>query len=143
MSKLYKKYSKLKIKDDTALYLFKTGIFYIFIDEDAKLVSSRLNLKLTNLNQDVVKCGFPVTQLEKYTKLINEANFSFKIVDSSKDVVFLPEEYTIDEKIHNLMKKISQTNSNEISISQAFEFISDISEESKILLEELENGEEK
>lgn len=142
MSKLYKKYVALKIQDDSALYLFKTGIFYIFLDEDAKLVSSRLNLKLTNLNQDIVKCGFPVSQLEKYTKLINNANLSFKIVDSSKDMIFSPQEYTIDEKVHNLIKKISQTNSDEISISAAFDFISDISEESKLLLEELEYGKE-
>ena len=142
MSKLYKKYVTLKVQDDSALYLFKTGIFCIFLDEDAKLISTKLNLKLTNLNQDVVKCGFPVTQLEKYTKLINNANLSFKIVDSSKDMIFSPQEYTIDEKVHNLIKKISQTNSDEISISAAFDFISDISEESKLLLKELEYGKE-
>ena len=142
MSKLYKKYIILKIQDTSVLYLFKTGIFFVFLDEDAKLVSSRLNLKLTNLNQDIVKCGFPVSQLEKYTKLINNANLSFKIVDFSRDVVFSPQEYTIDEKVHNLIKKISQTNSDEISISEAFEFISDISRESKILLEEFKYGKE-
>lgn len=142
MSKLYKKYVRLKLQDGSALYLFKTGIFCIFLDEDAKLVSSRLNLKLTNLNQDIVKCGFPVSQLEKYTKLINNANLSFKIVDFSRDVVFSPQEYTIDEKVHNLIKKISQTNSDEISISEAFEFISDITKESKELLKEFEYGKE-
>ena len=54
MSKLYNKYLELKSKDDTYLYLFKSGMFYIFLDEDAKIVSEKLNLKLTNFNDSVL-----------------------------------------------------------------------------------------
>lgn len=57
MSKLYKQYVSLKIKDSNKMYLFKCGIFYIFLDEDAKIMSKFLDLKLTNLNSVVVKCS--------------------------------------------------------------------------------------
>lgn len=58
MSKLYEKYKNLKSENATKLYLFKSGIFYIFLDEDAIKMSNLLNLKLTNLNETIVKCGF-------------------------------------------------------------------------------------
>ena len=54
MSKLYEKYLVLKQRETNKLYLFKSGIFYLFLDDDAKKVSSLLNLKLTNLNKNVV-----------------------------------------------------------------------------------------
>lgn len=50
MSKLYQTYAALKMQNSSQLYLFKSGIFYIFLDEDAKLISTKFNLKLTNLN---------------------------------------------------------------------------------------------
>ena len=53
MSKIYEKYLKLKSSSNyekNTLYLFKSGIFFIFIDNDAKLASNLLNLKLVKLN---------------------------------------------------------------------------------------------
>lgn len=52
MSKIYDKYLELKSSSDcvsNTLYLFRTGLFYIFIDNDARLVSNLFNLKLGNL----------------------------------------------------------------------------------------------
>ena len=49
-SKLYANYVSLKIKSPYKKYLFKSGIFYIFIDDDAKELHKLLNLKLGNLN---------------------------------------------------------------------------------------------
>lgn len=60
MSKLYEKYSQLKRLDSSKYYLFQSGIFYIFIDQDAIFMSSALNLKLTHLNNEILKCGFSV-----------------------------------------------------------------------------------
>lgn len=58
MSKLYAKYISLKAKDSNQLYLFKSGIFYIFLDADAKKVARALNLKLTKFNDTIFKCRF-------------------------------------------------------------------------------------
>ena len=53
MSKLYNKYLSLKQLDASKFYLFKSGIFYIFLDDDAKIVSEKLGLKLTYLNENI------------------------------------------------------------------------------------------
>ena len=65
MSKLYKKYVLLKINNPKKIYLFESGIFYIFIHDDAVLMANMLNLKLTNLNSAIMKCGFPVKSADK------------------------------------------------------------------------------
>lgn len=44
------------------------GAFYVFLDEDAKEISKQISLKLTKLNDDIVKCGFSINSLEKYIK---------------------------------------------------------------------------
>ncbi len=134
MSKLYQTYVALKIQDSSQLYLFKSGIFYIFIDEDAKLISSLFNLKLTNLNSMIVKCGFPTSQLEKYANLFEIANLSFKIIDTLDKTVYSPKEFILDAKLQLFLKKISSVRAYDLSISSAYEFIDTISKESKSLL---------
>lgn len=136
MSKLYQKYLTLKEQNPKQLYLFKSGIFYIFLDEDAKLMSPILNLKLTNLNSVILKCGFPVSQLNKYANLIKKNHFSFKIIDLSENKSFLPDDYILDSKIKNLIKKIAEVDSDNLSISSAYEFIENISKECKEILGE-------
>ncbi|MBD8923163.1 hypothetical protein EGR52_07040 [bacterium] len=136
MSKLYQTYVALKIQDSSQLYLFKSGIFYIFIDEDAKLISSLFNLKLTNLNSMIVKCGFPTSQLEKYANLFEIANLSFKIIDTLDKTVYSPKEFILDAKLQLFLKKISSVRAYDLSISSAYEFIDTISKESKSLLGE-------
>ena len=59
MGSIYNKYVKLKEKDEKYLYLFNSGNFYIFLDEDAIEVSRVTLLKLTNYSNDIYKCGFP------------------------------------------------------------------------------------
>ena len=58
MSKLYKKYISLKIENPNKIYLFRVGIFYIFLDDDARLMWTILKLKLTKLNSVIFKCYF-------------------------------------------------------------------------------------
>lgn len=81
MSKLHNAYISIKKSDKDTIILFKTGIFYVLLENDARLVSSILNLKLTQLNLDVVKCSFPINSLDKYLKLLTKNNFNVKIVN--------------------------------------------------------------
>ena len=140
MSKLYQTYAALKMQDSSQLYLFKSCIFYIFLDEDAKLISTKFNLKLTNLNSIVVKCGFPTSQIEKYTNLFNIANISFKIVDVQKNELYSPKDFILDKNILSFLQKISSTNAYDLSISEAYDFIESISKESKIFIGDYNNG---
>lgn len=94
MSRLYKKYLELKRCNKEKLYLFKAGIFYLFLEDDARFMSEKLKLKLTNLNEKVVKCGFPTSKLDKYARWLDSHNFVWEIIEfnyinlNSKDIVY-------------------------------------------------------
>ena len=81
MSNLYELYKQLKEYNKEQLYLFKTGIFYIFLDEDAKTIEKYIPLKITNYNKDTEKCGFPSNAKDKYLKLINLCNLKVTIIN--------------------------------------------------------------
>lgn len=84
MSKLYNRYKTLKNKEDI-IYLFKVGMFYVILDDDAKIISKLLNLKLIPLNSEVNKCGFPINSLEKYEKILKENKVKYKIIEDSEN----------------------------------------------------------
>lgn len=82
MSKLHNAYLSIKKDDKDTIILFKSGMFYTLLENDARLVSSILNLKLTKLNLEVVKCSFPINSLDKYLGLLIKNNFNIKIVNN-------------------------------------------------------------
>ena len=105
MSKLYKRYNELKATNDNQLYLFKSGMFFIFLDNDAKLISNELNLKLTKLNDNIVKCGFPINSFEKYSNLLKERGFEFSIIDENSSIVTSTSNYLNNIEIVNMINK--------------------------------------
>lgn len=84
ISKLYNRYKTLKNKEDI-VYIFKVGMFYVILDDDAKILSKLLNLKLIPLNSEVNKCGFPINSLEKYEKILKENKVKYKIIEDSEN----------------------------------------------------------
>ena len=127
MSKLINKYKELKQNDSTTLYLFKSGIFYIFLDKDAKLMSPLLNLKLTNLNSEVLKCGFPINSLNKYISKLDETSYKIKIIDpnnNNNNSLSLN-----NEKVKKLFDKISKIDINNLSVKESFELLDYIKKE--------------
>lgn len=137
MSKLYERYLLLKKQNPSILYVFKSGVFYIFLDEDAIKMSSLLNLKLTNLNESVLKCGFPINNLSKYSDLIRLAGYQMRIVDSSTNVTYSSNEYILNNQIKEFIQKLSQVDSNQLSISEAYSFIENINKQAKSFIKEL------
>ena len=123
MSKLYNKYLYLKKSDSTKCYLFKVGIFYIFLDEDAKLISKELGLKLTNLNEDIVKCGFPSSNISKYITLLDSANISYQIVDENLNSISTEKEYITDINSTTILNAIRKTDINKLSPINAFNML--------------------
>lgn len=81
--KLYDKYLELKKENNDNLYLFKSGIFYIFLDKDAIKVNSITTLELTKYSKNIFKCGFPKQSLEKYLNIFN--NLGIKITLTRDD----------------------------------------------------------
>ena len=137
MSKLYERYLLLKKQNPSTLYLFKSGIFYIFLEDDAKKMSLLLNLKLTNLNEAVLKCGFPVNNLSKYSSLIQEAGYQVNIVDSTTEKTHTSGEYILNSDIKNFMQKLSVIDSNTLSISEAYSIIDNINHQAKEFVKEM------
>ena len=133
MSKLYEKYKILKNQNNSKLYLFKSGIFYIFLDDDAVKMSKLLNLKLVNLNQEILKCGFPVKTSEKYLNLIKLNNYEVDIIDSKSDIYYNSNNYIFNDMSKKFIKDISNIDYYNLSVSEAFELIKDITTRAKEL----------
>lgn len=133
MSKLYEKYKFLKSNNSSKLYLFKSGIFYIFLDEDAKFVSNILNLKLTNLNDTILKCGFPVSNISKYLNLFKEYNLDVEILDSILENSSSYRDYISNSDIKNFLDEISNINAESLSIKEAYCLIDKIIVQAKDL----------
>ena len=115
MSKLQNQYEILKKKDENKIYLFKVGIFYNILNEDAKTVSKAIGLKLTDLGPNLIKCGFPVSNLEKNNNLLKSKNLDYEVVSAS----------TSSESTNatSIIQKIKKLDMNNTTYKQAFDFL--------------------
>lgn len=129
MSKLYNQYTILKINNPNKFFLFKCGIFLIFLDEDAKMMSKILNLKLGNLNSEIVKCGFPEISLNKYLNILNALNYEVEIVDMPDNSQINSQKYLENLKTQNVIQEILETDVDKLSISQTYDFLTKIQKE--------------
>ena len=84
--------------------LVNSGNFYIARGKDAVLLHNVLNLKVNCLETEVCKVGFPLNSLEKYTKLIEEKQYSYIV-------------YNYDSKLEklNILKYYNGKYLNEIN----------------------------
>ena len=137
MSKLYECYLDLKANEsnsDNTLYIFKSGIFFIFLDNDAQIASKLLNLKITFLTEDVVKCGFPINALKKYTNILKRTSYNFKIVDNIKNLSYSIKDYELDQDTKELLSKIASIETNSLSVKEAYDFIDIIKNSANLII---------
>ena len=127
MSKLYKQYVLLKINNPNKIYLFKCGIFYIFIDDDAKIMANILDLKLVPLNSVIMKCGFPVKSANKYFNILKSSDYQIEIIPS---IQLAPSvninTYIMNQKFNNIIFNFINTDISSLSIKEAFELLVDL-----------------
>ena len=127
MSKIYNKYIELRNKSNSnTLYLFKYGIFLIFVDNDAKLISEYLHLKLTPLNNNIVKCGFPINSLSKYINLLKATPYNVEIVELDNDKTISTFDFLYYDNLKNIADELLKVNVETLSISQIYDFVLDI-----------------
>ena len=93
----------LQRKDEGKIILANSGTFYIARGRDAVLLHNILNLKVNCMETEVCKVGFPLNALEKYTKLIEEKDYSYIV-------------YNYDSKLSKLsiIKKYKGKNLNNV-----------------------------
>lgn len=108
-SKILEKYEELKKENKEKIFLFKSGNFYIAINEDATVLNKILGFKITNFSTESKKCGFPTSSLNKYKKVLLDNNVDFdEITNYTLDLPNKPKdliEYIISIDINNIDSK--------------------------------------
>lgn len=135
MSKLYDKYTKLKENNSDLVYLFKSGIFYIALDEDAIKLSKDLKLKLGKLNEQIVKVGFPVSSRERYVRLLEALNIHFQFVDDTYGVIENYSDYANNEKLKSIVHKILCIDFDNLTFKEAFDFLLGVQKDLQVIYE--------
>lgn len=144
MSKLYKEYVLRKIQNPNKIYLFKCGIFYVFIDADAQLMSNILGLKLIPLNSCILKCSFPVSASNKYFNILKNLDYDIEIVFLNKEISSLNiNNYFINKNCHKAICDFLTINVESLSISQAFDLLYQLQSTFKELEKEINKNEKK
>ena len=105
------------------IFLFKSGIFYLALDKDAYHLSNIFNLKLTNLNNEVKKAGFPCNSIEKYMNLFQAYNINYKIVNVDTNTCYSVSEFKQNEGTKEIIQSIKNLNIDSLSISEAYNFL--------------------
>lgn len=140
MSKLYSKYLEQKALNPDILYLFKSGIFYMALNEDANRLSDTLSLKVTNITDKLYKCCFPVSKSDYYFKTLESLNIDYKIIDPSQNVVLNYAEYKDNEKFNSIITNLIKLDLNKTSFQDAYIILTNTIHDLKQILE---NGAEK
>lgn len=99
MSKIYNEYLRLKNIDNSKIYLFRSGNFYIFVGDDCDLINENVVLKKTSFSKETYKCGFPINSLEQYLKVFNNHKLNIQIVEEIDEKVY---EKTLTELIRKI-----------------------------------------
>ena len=129
MSKLYKSYQKLKEKNPQKIYIFKSGMFYICLEEDAKKISETFGFKTTKLNENIIKAGFPTSRLNYYIEQLENRKIEFEIVDQDYSKIQNYEDYMNNNKLKKIVKEIKRIDLNNISFREAYEMLAKIKQD--------------
>lgn len=132
MSKLMKKYLDLKKEDASSIYIFRIGIFYNILNEDAKILNEKLGLKLTSLSPEIIKCGFPISSLEKYTKKMDNLQIKYKVIDDLPKNTNITD-YSKNIEVKKILKTISEADLNNMKPVEALNFLMLLQEKIKSL----------
>ena len=135
MSKLYSKYLDQKALNPNELYLFKSGIFYMALNEDANRLSDALSLKVTNITDKLYKCCFPVSKSDYYFKTLESLSINYKIIDPSQNVVLNYAEYKDNERFNGIITNLLKLDLNKTSFQDAYIILTNTIHDLKQILE--------
>ena len=125
---LKEKYYKYKDIYDKYLVIIKIGNFYICLNEDVTILSNIFRFKIIE-SKNFVKCGFPLTSINKVINRLNNIQVNYLIIDND---IIEKEKYTTNnydkyntsnnynllyriDKIYNVLKlNIDNDNINNI-----------------------------
>ena len=76
---------KLQKENKGCIVFIRCGIFFSAVGKDAVLVNRLFNLKPVCMQENMCKCGIPVTSFEKYIPKLNETGYSYVVYDYDKN----------------------------------------------------------
>ena len=126
MSKLLKQYENLKKENSDLIYIFRFGIFYNIINEDAKILNNKLGLKLTSLSPEIIKCGFPISSINKYINLLEKNKLKYKIIDNLPQSCSTIEDYSNNIEFKKIINEIKSIDINNINSLEALNILNNI-----------------
>lgn len=130
MSKLLSLYTNLKKQDNETFYLFKVGLFYNFINDDATIMSCLLHLKLTTLSSSIIKCGFPCNSFDKYMRTLMTLPYKVKVIDSlENNTMYDIKNFEKNKQVKNFVFKIASINIDNVSVTEAYTLLDELQKE--------------
>lgn len=92
---------KLQKENEGTVILVKNGIFFVAIGKDAIFLNEKIGLKRTCMKDQLCKVGFSIQSSEKYMRLLEENNISYKLyqIDKSQDVPEIIYSYSGDKNL--------------------------------------------
>lgn len=126
MSKIYSQYLRLKEENQDKMYLFHSGMFYIFIADDAKKINEYVVLKETKFTNDVMKCGFPSSRLDDYLRVFQNHKLIVEVIDKLEDTLSDNISLEKNKKYDKIFNMLYGKNINNITPIKALEILDQI-----------------
>ena len=93
---MLEEYYQFKRSYPEFVLMIKAGNFYEILDKDAVIMNQVLGYKLTRLG-DNVKCGFPISSLEKVIGTLEVKQLNYAVIENRKIV----KEKTFENNIYH------------------------------------------
>lgn len=116
---MYSKYVELKKCSSCKLYLFRSGAFYIFLEDDAITINKYVNLKLTNFGNEHIKCGFPINSYNKYMNIFKRLSLDIEEVSNNE---------ITDLDVNYIVNRLKNIDVNSLTPIEAFNIIKELKE---------------
>ncbi len=111
---MYDRYLKMKSNDSSKIYMFKSGIFYIFLEDDAICINKLVGFKISNFSNNVIKCGFPINSYDKYMSIFNRLNLNIEeVMDNGLSC----------ENVDYILDKLKGIDINNLTPLEAFDIV--------------------
>ena len=79
-------------------------------------------MKITPLGPNIIKCGFPISKIEKYQNILLEKNIKFKIIDDLPSTMS-SNDYINNIEINKILNYIIDIDMNNTTFQQAFNIL--------------------
>lgn len=74
-----------KIIDEKELKIFKKGIFWILLNEEAFFMAKHFNMKITKLDKENIKIWFPDSSKNKWLEILKNKNIWYILIEKQDD----------------------------------------------------------